>query len=136
VFSTTPVTPRSEVDSTFSEFGFDTTLGRSTPTESSFATVTPKLLLQLESMGSGSGPCAAGAAAVLDLIAEVLAETLTEQPKGMSIVEAALEAVPLYVGADAMLVFQGLCLGRMINFLERRLLRDEEEHSKKLDKTR
>lgn len=132
--STTPQTPQSEVDSSLSEFGRSS--GHLTPRECSDSLVTPKLLLQLEAMGTGGGPCAAGAAAILDLIAEVLAETLAEQPKGMSVVEAALEAVPLFVGSEVILVFQGLCLGRMINFLERRLLRDEEEHSKKLDKNR
>jgi hypothetical protein len=123
------------VDSTFSEYGVGSS-GRLTPRECSDATVTAKLLLQLEAMGTSGGPCAASAGAILDLIAEILAETLTEQPKGMGVVEAALEAVPLFVGSETMLVFQGLCLGRMINFLERRLLRDEEEHSKKLEKNR
>lgn len=128
-------TPRSDVDSLYSDFGAASS-GRFTPRESSDAIVTPKLLLQLESMGSSGGSCAAGAGAILDLIAEVLADTLTDQVKGMALVEAAVEAVPLYVGSDTMLVFQGLCLGRMVNFLERRLLRDEEEHPKKLDKNR
>jgi hypothetical protein len=128
-------TPRSEVDSLYSDFGAASS-GRFTPRDSSDAIVTPKLLLQLESLGSSGGPCGASAAAILDLIAEVLADTLTDQLKGMALVEAAVEAVPLYAGSDTMLVFQGLCLGRMINFLERRLLRDEEEHLKKLDKNR
>lgn len=128
-------TPRSDVDSLYSDFGAASS-GRFTPRDSSDAIVTPKLLLQLETMGSAGGSCAAGAGAILDLIAEVLADTLTEQVKGMALVEAAIEAVPLYVGSDTMLVFQGLCLGRMVNFLERRLLRDEEEHLKKLDKNR
>ncbi|XP_073395858.1 protein SPIRRIG [Physcomitrium patens] len=128
-------TPRSDVDSFYSEFGVASS-GRFTPRDSSDAIVTPKLLMQLECMRSSGGSCAAGAAAILDLIAEVLADTLTEQVKGMALVEAAIEAVPTFAGLDTMLVFQGLCLGRMINFLERRLLRDEEEHAKKLDKNR
>ncbi|KAL8552350.1 hypothetical protein ACS0TY_001158 [Phlomoides rotata] len=33
-------------------------------------------------------------------------------------------------------VLQGLCLTRLMNFLERRLLRDVEEDEKKLDKTK
>ena len=128
-------TPRSDVDSLYSDFGAASS-GRFTPRDSSDAIVTSKLLLRLESKGSSGGSIWASAAAILDLIAEVLADILTDQLKGMALVEAAVEAVPLYVGSDTMLVFQGLCLGRMINFLERRLVRDEEEHPKKLDKNR
>lgn len=134
-FSSTPLTPRSEADSFYSDFGAASS-GRFTPRASPDAIVIPKLLLQLEAMGASDGCCACSASAILDLIGEVLADTLTEHPKGMCVVEAAVEAVPQYVGSDGMLVFQGLCLGRMINFLERRLLRDEEEHLKKLDKNR
>ena len=35
-----------------------------------------------------------------------------------------------------MFCFQGLCLGRLIGFFERRLLRDEEEVNKRLDKAK
>ncbi|KAH9318302.1 hypothetical protein KI387_020071, partial [Taxus chinensis] len=98
--------------------------------------ISPKLLMQMDSARSGGGPCSAGAGAVLDFIAEVLADIVTEQVKATQIVEAVLETVPLYVGLDSVLVFQGLCLSRMMNFLERLILRDEEESEKKLDKNR
>ncbi|KAL2642607.1 hypothetical protein R1flu_010194 [Riccia fluitans] len=104
--------------------------------QTSFYPVKPQLLLKLESAGTGGGPCAAGASAVLDLLAEIFGEVLTEFPKGAVMMETALEAVPLYVDSDAFLVFQGLCLSRVINILERRLQRDDEEVDKKLDKTR
>ncbi|KAF4376456.1 hypothetical protein G4B88_017192 [Cannabis sativa] len=98
--------------------------------------VSPKLLLEIDDSGYGGGPCCAGATAVLDFTAEVLSDFITEQLKSSQIVESILESVPLYVDADAVLVFQGLCLGRLMNFLERRLLRDDEENEKKLDKSR
>ncbi|KAJ8632836.1 hypothetical protein MRB53_026172 [Persea americana] len=101
-----------------------------------FFVVNPKLLLEIDDSGYGGGPCSAGATAVLDFIAEVLADILTEHLKATQIIESILETVPLYVDADTALVFQGLCLSRLMNFLERRLLRDDEEDLKKLDKSR
>ncbi|KAL0419845.1 UNVERIFIED_CONTAM: protein SPIRRIG [Sesamum radiatum] len=56
--------------------------------------------------------------------------------KAAAVVETVLESVPLYADAESVLVFQGLCLTRLMNFLERRLLRDDEEDEKKLDKAR
>ncbi|BBN02508.1 WD repeat and FYVE domain-containing protein 3 [Marchantia polymorpha subsp. ruderalis] len=104
--------------------------------ETSFYPVKPQLLMRLESAGTAGGPCSTGASAVLDLLAEIFGEVLTEFPKGAVMMETALEAAPLYVDSDAVLVFQGLCLSRIINILERRLMRDDEEEVKKLDKTR
>ncbi|XP_022771167.1 protein SPIRRIG-like isoform X2 [Durio zibethinus] len=98
--------------------------------------VTPKLLLAMDDSGYGGGPCSAGSTAMLDFIAEVLADFLTEQIKVAQVVESILEMVPLYVEAESMLVFQGLFLSRLMNFVERRLLRDDEEDEKKLDKTK
>ncbi|PON94980.1 Regulatory associated protein of TOR [Trema orientale] len=98
--------------------------------------ISPRLLLEIDDSGYGGGPCCAGATAVLDFTAEVLSDFVTEQMKSSQIVESILESVPLYVDPDAVLVFQGLCLGRLMNFLERRLLRDDEENEKKLDKSR
>ncbi|GMI76100.1 SPIRRIG, Beach-Domain Homolog A1 [Hibiscus trionum] len=96
--------------------------------------VIPKLLLEMDDSGYGGGPCSAGAAAMLDFIAEVLADASTEQIRAAQFVEGILEMVPLYVGAESMLVFQGLFLSRLMNFIERRLLHDDEEDVKKLDK--
>ncbi|KAI3449688.1 hypothetical protein Pfo_006353 [Paulownia fortunei] len=98
--------------------------------------ISPKLLLEVDDCGYGGGPCSAGAVAVLDFVAEVLSDFATEQMKAASIVETVLESVPLYADAESVLVFQGLCLTRLMNFLERRLLRDDEENEKKLDKNR
>ncbi|KAL8530470.1 hypothetical protein ACS0TY_007492 [Phlomoides rotata] len=98
--------------------------------------ISPKLLLEVDDCGYGGGPCSAAATAVLDFMAEVLSDFVTEQMKASSVVEAVLETVPLYVDAESVLVFQGLCLTRLMNFLERRLLRDDEEDEKKLDKTK
>lgn len=102
----------------------------------SFFNISPNLLLQMDNAGSGGGPCSAGAGAVLDFIAEIMADIVIEQVKATQIVEAVLETVPLYVGVDSVLVFQGLCLSRLMNFMERLILRDEEEIEKKLDKNR
>ncbi|KAM7254050.1 hypothetical protein ACFE04_031732 [Oxalis oulophora] len=102
----------------------------------SFFTLSAKLLLELDNFGYGGGPCSAGATAVLDFVAEVLSDYMTEQMKAAQVVESVLEMVPLYVDAESMLVFQGLCLSRLMNFIERRVMRDDEEDEKKLDKTR
>ncbi|KAL0295031.1 UNVERIFIED_CONTAM: protein SPIRRIG, partial [Sesamum calycinum] len=98
--------------------------------------ISPKLILEVDDSGYGGGPCSAGATAVLDFLAEVLSDFVTEQMKAASVVETVLESVPLYADAESVLVFQGLCLTRLMNFLERRLLRDDEEDEKKLDKAR
>ncbi|MED6106782.1 hypothetical protein PIB30_007813 [Stylosanthes scabra] len=100
----------------------------------SFA-ITSKLLLDINDAGYGGGPCIAGATAVLDFIAEVLSDFVTEQVKASQVIENILESVPLYVDGESMLVFQGLCLSRFMNFLERQLLRDDEDENK-LDKIR
>ncbi|XP_068651356.1 protein SPIRRIG-like isoform X2 [Aristolochia californica] len=101
-----------------------------------FFAITSKLLIETEESGYGGGPCASAATAVLDFIAEVLADIVTEHIKAAPILESILENIPLYVDAEPALVFQGLCLSRLMNFLERRLLRDDEEEEKKLDKNR
>ncbi|KAL3827994.1 hypothetical protein ACJIZ3_016796 [Penstemon smallii] len=98
--------------------------------------ISSNLLLEVDDSGYGGGPCSAGAAAVLDFVAEVLSDFFTEQMKAVQVVETVLESVPLYADAESVLVFQGLCLTRLMNFLERRLLRDDEENEKKLDKSR
>ncbi|CAA2996784.1 BEACH domain-containing protein lvsA [Olea europaea subsp. europaea] len=99
-------------------------------------TISPTLLHQVDNSGYGGGPSSAGATAILDFMAEVLSDFVTEQMKAAQIVETILESAPLYVDADSVLVFQGLCLTRLMNFLERRLLQDDEENEKKLDKSR
>lgn len=101
-----------------------------------FFPINPKLLDEIDDSGYGGGPCSAAATAVLDFIAIVLADMISEQTKASQHVESILEAVPLYVDIESVLVYQGLCLSRLMNFLERRLLRDDEEDEKKLDKSR
>ncbi|XP_010270013.1 PREDICTED: protein SPIRRIG-like isoform X2 [Nelumbo nucifera] len=101
-----------------------------------FLSVNPEFLLEMDDSGYGGGPCSAGATAVLDFMGEVLADIVTEQMKATQVIESILETVPLYVDAESVLVFQGLCLSRLMNFLERRLLRDDEENEKKLDRSR
>lgn len=98
--------------------------------------INPQMLLEADDSGYGGGPCSAGATAILDFMAEVLSDFVTDQIKAVPVIESILESVPLYVDAESVLVFQGLCLGRLMNFLERRILRDDEEDQKKLDKTR
>ncbi|GMH25785.1 hypothetical protein Nepgr_027628 [Nepenthes gracilis] len=105
------------------------------PRQISF-TIDSELLLEMDDSSYGGGPCSAGATAVLDFMAEVLSDFLTEQIKAVPTVESILESVPFYVDSESVLVFQGLCLSRVMNFLERRLLRDDEENGKKLDKNR
>ncbi|XP_024965480.1 protein SPIRRIG-like isoform X1 [Cynara cardunculus var. scolymus] len=104
-------------------------------TDTNFS-INPGMLLDADDSGYGGGPCSAGATAVLDFMAEVLSDSVTDQMKAAIVIENILESVPLYVDAESLLVFQGLCLSRLMNFLERRILRDDEEDEKKLDKTR
>ncbi|KAL8236293.1 hypothetical protein R6Q59_017374 [Mikania micrantha] len=98
--------------------------------------INPQMLLEADDSGYGGGLCSAGATAILDFMAEVLSDFVTDQIKVIPVIENILESVPRYVDAESGLVFQGLCLVRLMNFLERRILRDEEEDRKKLDKTR
>lgn len=99
--------------------------------------ISSHILLEMDDMGYDGGPCSAGATAVLDFVAQILADIIAEQAKAHSTVESILESVPLFVDAESLLVFQGLCLGRVVNFLERRLLRDDDEDNfKRLDKTK
>lgn len=98
--------------------------------------INSKLLLDIDDLGYGGGPCSAGATAVLDFVAQILADTISDQLKAALFIENILESVPLFVDIDSALVFQGLCLSRLMNFLERKLLLDDEEDGKKLDKSR
>ncbi|CAN1766236.1 Protein SPIRRIG [Linum perenne] len=133
--------PSPSVDSYASICEFDTSTDLKPSSQGSSATnalstVSAQLLLEIDDSGYGGGPCSAGATAVLDFVAEVLSELFTEQMKAAQTIEGILEMAPLYVDAESVLVFQGLCLSRLMNFVERRLLRDDEEDEKKLDKTR
>ncbi|KAK4776809.1 hypothetical protein SAY86_005497 [Trapa natans] len=138
---TPPVTTTSLESSSFSASEYDPSsdfkLGSqgSTPTNTIFS-ISTKVLLEIDDSGYGGGPCSAGATAILDFTAEVLSDFMTEQIKGAQIVENIVENVPLYVDSESILVFQGLCLSRLMIFLERRLIRDDEEDDKKLDKAR
>ncbi|XVF80848.1 hypothetical protein PTKIN_Ptkin15bG0107900 [Pterospermum kingtungense] len=138
--SKNPITATPSMDSlmSFSDFDQSSDLkSGSGPTAASATfSVTPNLLLEVDDSGYGGGPCSSGATAMLDFIAEVLADFLTEQIKAAQVVESILEMVPLYVEPESVLVFQGLVLSRLLNFIERRLLRDDEEAEKKLDKTK
>ncbi|CAD6214485.1 unnamed protein product [Miscanthus lutarioriparius] len=98
--------------------------------------INSNLLLDIDDLGYGGGPCSAGATAVLDFVAQILADTISDQLKAALFVENILESMPLFVDIDSALVFQGLCLSRLMNFLERKLLLDDEEDGKKLDKSR
>ncbi|KAI3676427.1 hypothetical protein L1987_86035 [Smallanthus sonchifolius] len=69
-------------------------------------TVNPKLLLDVDDFGYGGGPCYVAETAILDFIAEVLADFVTEQIKATPFVEAVLEIVPLNVDSESVLVFQ------------------------------
>ncbi|XP_027367665.1 protein SPIRRIG isoform X2 [Abrus precatorius] len=136
-----PLTATPSFDSSMSAGEFDPSSNQKSSSQGPFAAnayfaVTSKLLLDIDDSGYGGGPCSAGATAVLDFIAEVLSDFVTEQIKASLLIENILESVPQYVDGESVLVFQGLCLSRFINFLERRLLRDDEEDEKKLDKIR
>ncbi|KAK8702111.1 hypothetical protein V6N13_020480 [Hibiscus sabdariffa] len=139
--SQNPTIASPSMDSSMNISGFnqssDVKSGSQEPTAANVTfSVTANLLLETDDSGYGGGPCSAGATAMLDFIAEVLADFLTEQIKAAQVVESILEMVPLYVEAESMLVFQGLVLTRLMNFVERLLLRDDEEDEKKLDKTK
>ncbi|WRX09289.1 BEACH domain - like 1 [Theobroma cacao] len=139
--SRNPIIASPSMESSMSASDFDQTSdlksGSQGPTATNMTfSVTPKLLMEMDDSGYGGGPCSAGATAMLDFVAEVLADFLTEQIKAAQVVESILEMVPLYVESESVLVFQGLYLSRLMNFVERRLLRDDEEDEKKLDKTK
>ncbi|KAE8668827.1 WD repeat and FYVE domain-containing protein 3-like isoform X2 [Hibiscus syriacus] len=139
--SQNPTLASPSMDSSINISGFDQSSdlksGSQGPTAANLSfSVTANLLLETDDSGYGGGPCSAGATAMLDFIAEVLADVLTEQIKAAQVVESILEMVPLYVEGKSMLVFQGLVLTRLMNFVERRLVRDDEEDGKKLDKTK
>ncbi|CAM0876176.1 unnamed protein product [Alopecurus aequalis] len=106
------------------------------PAVNTFFPISSKLLLDIDDLGYGGGPCSAGATAILDFIAQILSDIISEQLKATLFIESILESVPLFVDVDSALVFQGLCLSRLMNFLERKLLLDDEEDGKKLDKSR
>ncbi|XP_017217937.1 protein SPIRRIG isoform X2 [Daucus carota subsp. sativus] len=108
--------------------------GSTAPNE--YLAIDSGLLIEMDDSGYSGGPCSAGATAVLDFLGEVLSDFVTEHLKATPIIENILESVPLYIDAESVLVFQGLCLSRLMNFVERRLLRDDEENDKKLDKNR
>lgn len=131
--------PSTESSASFSEIDSSSDLNPSSHgpfAANTLFAISPKLLLEVDNSGYGGGPCSAGATAVLDFMAEVLSDVVTEQIKSAPIIEVILESAPLYVDTESVLVFQGLCLGRLMNFVERRLLRDDEEDEKKLDKSR
>ena len=60
---------------------------------------------------------------------------LTEQVKDAQVMETILETTPLYM-LSLFFSFQGLCLSRLMNSLEKRLLCDDEEDEEKLDESR
>ncbi|KAF3436243.1 hypothetical protein FNV43_RR23335 [Rhamnella rubrinervis] len=139
--SKTPLVATPSMESSMSTSEFEPSselksISQGSSAANAFFSVSPNLLFEMDDSGYGGGPCSAGATAVLDFVAEVLSDFVTEQLKASQIIEGILESVPSYVDADSVLVFQGLCLGRLMNFLERRLLRDDEENDKKLDKSR
>lgn len=80
-----------------------------------------------------SEPGTAGATAVLDLIAEVLSDALIRQISAVSLIESILASVPLHFDSRSVLTFQALCLDKVMNYLERRLLQDDEGNGPKLD---
>lgn len=129
----------SSMRSTLSEIDVSTELGSDSQGISSSNTlfpINPDLLAEIDDLGYGGGPCSAAATTVLDFIAVIIADMISDQIKACQHIERILEAVPLYLDIETVLVFQGLCLSRLMNFLERRLLRDDEEEEKKLDKSR
>ena len=121
-----------------SEFDWSTDLKVNPNGQSSTLSVpiNPKLLLEVDDSGHAGGACSSAAAAIIDFIAIVLADIVSEHMKATLYIETILEAIPVYVDMEAAIVFQGLCLSRLINFLERRLIRDDEEEEKRLDKSR
>ncbi|GJT95113.1 SPIRRIG protein isoform X2 [Tanacetum coccineum] len=123
------------MESSLSPSEFDSTPDLKLPYQvlsstNTLSAINPRLILDVEESGYGGGPCSIGATTILDFMAEVL----YDQIKGTPVIKSLLEIVPLYVDAESVLVFQGLCLTRLMRFVERRLLRDDEEDDKKLDK--
>ncbi|KNA14960.1 hypothetical protein SOVF_102580 [Spinacia oleracea] len=101
--------------------------------DSSFLT-TSHLMLEIDNSGCSGEPYSVGSTAILDLIAEVLSETLIGDVNAVTTMENLLWSVPLYLDSDSVLTFQELCFSRVMNYLERRLLYSDDRNSKKLDK--
>nr|KYP48622.1 WD repeat and FYVE domain-containing protein 3 [Cajanus cajan] len=97
-----PLTATPSFDSSMSAVEFDSSSNPKSSSqvpssENAYFTVTSKLLLDIDDSGYGGGPCSAGATAVLDFIAEVLSDFVTEQVKASQLIENILESVPLCV---------------------------------------
>lgn len=101
-----------------------------------FFPINPKVLDDIDNLKYGGGPCSASATAILDFIAIILADIISEQIQATQKVENILDAFPFYVNIESVLVYQGFCLSRFMNFLERCLSQDDKESDTKLDKSR
>lgn len=98
-------------------------------------TLNPKLLFEINAPGMEEEQSVTGAKTILDFIAIILANTVLKQSKSSQYVESILEAVPLYADLDSALVFQGICLGRLMKFLEKQLVQVDEDEERKFDKS-
>ncbi|KAL9227543.1 hypothetical protein vseg_003221 [Gypsophila vaccaria] len=102
--------------------------------ENTHSQTSSSLLLEIDDSGYVSDPGSAGATAVLDLIAEVLSYSLIEQTNSFPALKSILDSVPLNFDFETVLTFKSLCLLRMMNYLERRLLNNGQRGGHMSDK--
>lgn len=107
-----------------------------TSSEDSGFLTTSHLLLEIDNSGHIGEISSVGATTILDLIAEVLSIIMNEHTNPVAIMEDLLGSVPLYLDSESALTFQALCLGRVMNCLERRLLYGDEKNEQILDKNK
>ncbi|KAK9684853.1 hypothetical protein RND81_10G236900 [Saponaria officinalis] len=116
------------------DFWFTESSSQKSSDENTHSQTSSRLLLEIDDSGYISDPGSAGATAVLDLIAEVLSYSLIEQTNSFPPLETILESVPLNFDSDTVLTFKSLCLLRIMNYLERRLLNNDQSRGQNSDK--
>ena len=109
---------------------------QTTSSEDSGFQTTSHLLLEIDNSRHSGETTSVGATTILDLIAEVLSVIMIEHTNAVEIMEDVLGSVPLYLDSESALTFQALCLGRVMSYLERRLLYGDEKNEQILDKNK
>ncbi|XP_074316146.1 protein SPIRRIG-like [Silene latifolia] len=117
--------------------GDDFWITESSPQKSSDETThfmtSSRLLREIDNSGYIGDIGSAGATAVLDLISEVLSQSLIEQTNSFPALTTTLDSVPLNFDSETVLTFKALCLHKIMNYLERRLLNNDQREDQLLD---
>ncbi|KAH9602753.1 hypothetical protein KSS87_023041 [Heliosperma pusillum] len=101
--------------------------------ESTHFMTSSRLLREIDNSGYIGDIGSAGATAVLDLISEVLSQSLIQQTNSFPALTTTLESVPLNFDSETVITFKALCLHKIMNYLERRLLNNDQREDQLLD---